>query len=355
MKKKLAILATLAPLVVFGAGDSEKKQAPRPSLVESTKVVKDSVRSLQTFIGTVTFSQSANVASQSNGSVLHVNFKEGDFVQKGEVLTKLDAQILSSNIKASQASIEEIKVNLRQANKNFARYEALHKEDAVAESVYDNSFFEVESLKRKVESLRASVKSSEIERAKKITYAPFSGIIIDKKVEVGDWVQQGGVVATLVNPDSAEVEVNLPQTVALGLKIDDELSISISNKEYKGKVRAIIPKGDISTRTFPVKLSFIEKPEDLYDGMEATLQIQSGSSIDAFIVPRDAIIKRFNQQVIFANVKGKALMMPVQIVGYNNNGVAVHAQGLSEDLRVVTKGNERIFPNTPLQDITKAK
>ena len=354
MKKKLFLLATLAPLMIFGANDTEKK-APRPSLVETAPVGQNSVRSLQTFIGSVTFAQSANVAAKSGGSVLHVNFTEGQHVEKGEVLTTLDAQILSAQIKASRASIEETKVNLQQASKDLVRYDALRNEDAVAESVYDNSYFSVESLKRKIESLNASIKATEIEKAKKVTYAPFSGIIIEKKIEVGDWVQQGGVIATLINPDSAEVEVNLPQQVAMGLKIGDAMVISIGGKEYPGKVRAIIPKGDVSTRTFPVKLSFDKAPKPLYDGMEANLQIESGASVTAFIVPRDAIIKRFGQQVIFANADGKAMMLPVQVVGYDKDGVAVNAQGLSEGMRVVTKGNERIFPNSPLQDITKVK
>ena len=133
------------------------------------------------------------------------------------------------------------------------------------------------------------------------------------------------------------------------------MMISIGGDEYPGKVRAIIPKGDVSTRTFPVKIAFDVAPKSLYDGMEANLQIESGASITAFIVPRDAIIKRFGQQVIFAEVGGKAVMLPVRVVGYDKDGIAINAEGLSEEMRVVTKGNERIFPNSPLQDITKAK
>ena len=353
MKKRLVLLATLAPLIMFGAGEGEK--APRPSLVETAAVTQNIVRSLQSFIGTVTFAQSANVASQSSGSVVHVNFKEGDSVEKGAALATLDAQILSAQIKASLASLEETKVSLQQASKDLARYDALRKEDAVAESAYDDVYFNVESLKRKVESLKASIKATEIERAKKVTMAPFSGIIVSKKVEIGDWVQQGGVVATLINPDSAEVEVNLPQQVAMGLHLGDTMTISIGEKTYPGKVRAIIPKGDVSTRTFPVKLSFDTVPKPLFDGMEATLEIQSGADVTAFMVPRDAIIKRFGQQVIFTDAQGKAVMVPVKIVGYDTTGIAVEAQGLSAGMRVVTKGNERIFPNSPLQDITKAK
>ncbi len=87
--------------------------------------------------------------------------------------------------------------------------------------------------------------------------------------------------------------------------------------------------------------------------MAATIEVQSGRNIQAMVVPRDAVLKRFGQNVIFIDVKGSAMMIPILIVGYTNGKVAVNAEGLIEGMRVVTKGNERIFPKSPIKDITK--
>lgn len=180
-------------------------------------------------------------------------------------------------------------------------------------------------------------------------------MIISKNIELGDWVQQGGVVAELVNPKSAQVEVSLPQNVVQMLKPKMDMQVTIGNKSYSAYVRAIVPKGDIATRTFPVKLSFKQVPAGLLEGMAAEVQIQSGRDVQALIVPRDAVIKRFGQDVVFFDAKGTAAMVPVQIVGYTNGKVAVNAKGLSEGMRVVTKGNERIFPKSPIKDISGVK
>jgi multidrug efflux pump subunit AcrA (membrane-fusion protein) len=67
-------------------------------------------------------------------------------------------------------------------------------------------------------------------------------------------------------------------------------------------------------------------------------------------VPRDAVIKRFGQSVLFVNQNNQALMLPVRILGYTQTHTAIQAGGLAEGMRVVVKGNERIFPNQPLQE-----
>jgi len=244
-------------------------------------------------------------------------------------------------------------VSLKRAKKDLARYETLIKQDAVSQSVYDDNYFNVESLENKVASLQANIKAKEIEMSKKVTHSPFDGVIVSKNIELGDWAQQGSIVAELINPNSAQVEVNLPQKVVAVLKPKMPIHIVVGMKSYNGYVDAIIPKGDIATRTFPVKLSFDKTPKHLFEGMAATIEIQSGQNVKALIVPRDAILKRFGQNIIFTDAKGSAMMIPVVIVGYTNGKVAVNAQGLSEGMRVVTKGNERIFPKSPIKDITK--
>ena len=74
---------------------------------------------------------------------------------------------------------------------------------------------------------------------------------------------------------------------------------------------------------------------------------------NALMVPRDAVIKRFGQNVIFLNVDGIAQMMPVQILGYTKENVAIMSKGLKEGASVVVKGNERIFPKQAIKSLNK--
>ena len=341
--KKMAFLL-IAPLLLLAG-------APRASLVKTEVVEKAEVKSLQTFIGTVEYAQSSNVASQGSGAVVSVNFKEGDRVKKGQVLNQLDNQIIKAQISSLKASLADVFVSLKRAQKDLARYDVLIKQDAVSQSVYDDNNFNVQSLENKIISLKANIKAKEIEMSKKTTFSPFEGVIISKNIEIGDWIGQGGVVAGLINLKSAQVEVNLPQNVVANLKPKMSVDVIVGRKSYKAYVSAIIPKGDIATRTFPIKISFKKAPSNLFEGMAATINVQSGQNVEALIVPRDAILKRFGQNVVFINDKGSAMMLPVDIVGYTNGKVAVNAKGLSAGMKVVTKGNERIFLKSPLKEI----
>ena len=71
----------------------------------------------------------------------------------------------------------------------------------------------------------------------------------------------------------------------------------------------------------------------------------------SLIINRDAIINRFGSIVVFANNKGVAMMIPVKVIGYLGQNVAIAGKGLVEGMSIVVKGNERVFPNQPVQVI----
>jgi hypothetical protein len=83
------------------------------------------------------------------------------------------------------------------------------------------------------------------------------------------------------------------------------------------------------------------------EGMRIDIDIPILKEEESLLVPRDAVIKRFGKDVVFAVVESKAVMFDVKIIGYKTNLVAIKAEGLHENMRVITKGNERIAPNTP--------
>lgn len=337
------------PLALFAA------DAPRVSLVTTQAVEKGQVASLQTFIGSVILEQRASVASSQSGLVVHVGFREGEKIEKNQVLAKLDTDILDANIVASRAFLAQNRVNLEKAKKDLARVEKLFSQKAISQASFDDTVFATKSAEQQYASAKATLRSMELEKEKKTIKAPFGGIIVSKQIEIGDWIGTGGVLASLVNPSSAEVRIDLPEEIALNLQKNMPVSILINAKKYAGFVGAVIPKGDVATRTFPVKILFKETQNELLDGMSAQVEIQNGPKVEALLVPRDALIKRFGQNVVFIDANATAVMIPATVVGYTDSKIAVSASGLKAGDRVVTKGNERIFPKSPLRDISGAQ
>ena len=111
--------------------------------------------------------------------------------------------------------------------------------------------------------------------------------------------------------------------------------------ELKGKIIALIPSGDISTRTFPVKIRVVNTTS-LMEGMEARVVLPVGDEAKVMTVHRDAVIKVFGNTVVYTVQDSKAAMLPVTVLGYKGMSAGVQAEGLEAGMKVVVKGNERL-------------
>ncbi len=331
MLKKLILLVSIT---IYGFAASGA-----PALVNTKKVVKGVVNPLEEFIGTLRFSQSSQLASETNGVVKKINFESGDRVKKGDILVSVDSDILD-------AQITSARVSLKDAKKDFERYEVLKEKNSISQKAYDSSYLQYIKAKSTLDEML-------IQKRQKSIKSPFDGVIVEKHIDVGEWLSSGKTVFTVVNTSKVDLMFNLPTSYVYKLDRNAKYSVKIGDKELYSKLYAAIAKGDTRTRTFPVKFKADVKNMFLYDGMEAKISLPRSKKITSLIVPRDAVIKRFGGNVVFINSDSKALMLPVKVVGYEKNNVAVEAQGLTEGMDVVVKGNERIFPNQPLKSLNK--
>lgn len=323
----------------------------RASFIEQKEVIKAEINSLKKFIGTLYFSRVSNVASQSSGKVIKINFEAGDRVKKGDILAELDSEALDSSIVSAKASIKEVEADFKLSKREFERFKSLLKSSAVTESEYDLKYYTMQSLEAKVNSLEAKLKELYVAKSKKVIKAPFDGVVIEKSTELGNWLNSGGEVLTLANLESIDAIFNIPEEFIDSISTQKELPIEIGDRIYQAKLYGAILKGDLRSRTFPLKFKVELDSKVIYEGMEAILNFKTKDRVKSLLVPRDAVIKRFGGDIVFANVDGKAQMMSVEIVGYKEGYIAVKSPKLKEGMSVVTKGNERIFPNQPIQPI----
>ena len=188
-----------------------------------------------------------------------------------------------------------------------------------------------------------------IQKSKKTIKAPYSGVIVEKNINLDEWLNQGSQVATIVNTQDLEVVFNLPISFIDSLKSGDEYNINISDEIIKAKLYAAVPSGDKLTRTFPVRFKANAGDKFIFDGASAKINFAKESKNIALVINRDAVIKRFNMDVVFTVVDGKAVMIPVKVITYFGLNAAIMGEGLVEGMQIVTKGNERIFPDMPIQ------
>ena len=351
MLKKI-LLSTVFAFCVLNA-----QEAPRASLVEVQTLKKQEVNDLQEFVGTVNFDKKSKIASQSSGIAKKINFEVGQKVKKDEVLVQIDSDILEAQIKASMADVNMYEVQLKNAKKNYDRYSALVEKNSISQKVFDDAKVEYDVANENLISSKAKLNELTIQKSKKVIKAPYSGVIVEKNINLNEWLNQGNQVATIVNTQDLEIVFNLPISFIGGLKDGDVYDINISDEIIKAKLYAAIPSGDKLTRTFPVRFKADSGEKFIFDGASAKISFAKESKTQALVISRDAVIKRFNMDVIFAIVNEKAVMIPVKAITYYGLNAAIMADGLVEGMQIVTKGNERVFPDMPVQVLnnTQAK
>lgn len=325
-----------------------------PSLVETTKLVKGEVNPLQEFIGTLNFDKKSVLAAQNSGLVKSVNFELGQKVSEGKTLVQIDADLLNAQIRASKANLSIAKDESSNSSKDYNRYKKLLASKSITQKEYDDALLKSNSSASNVKALEANLKELQIQSDKKRVKAPFTGVIVEKNINLGEWVNAGSSIAKIVDTSKAEFIFNVPLNVVNGLTKGDMYDIKVGNEVINSKLSAIIPNGDKLTRTFPVKFNATIKNNFVFDGQQAKVSLSKNAKKESLILPRDAVIKRFGQNVVFAvSDKATATMIPVSIVGYISNKVAVAGKGLAVGMEIVVKGNERVFPNSPVKVINK--
>jgi RND family efflux transporter MFP subunit len=341
----LLILICASPALLT-AENSEKEQM-LPANVVVSKVTTGTIAPEEKFIGTVYYLEVSDISAEVSGAVEVTKFEEGHRTTRGEVLVKLNSNLIEKRLQARAASYEQVLSDFERAKNDFERIENLFEKKIVAEKEYDDQWFQVKGLEKKAAALKADVEQLEIELKKTLIMAPFNGVIIKKHVARGEWVSPGKTVATLARDDTVDIVVEVSGNVAKYLTPGMTAKVTVAGMKKSGTITAIIPRGDITTRTFPVKIR-INDPTSLMEGMEARVRLPVGKRINTLMVPRDAVVNMFGKTVVFAVVDEKAMIIPTQVVGYKGMKAGVNAQKISEGMKVVIKGNERLRNGQPV-------
>jgi len=339
----IIFLALLVYLISLPSGlwGQQKAQGPPPANV-SVAVVRSAIVEPQSeFIATIFYQEISDTAAEVNGLAEAVRFEDGQRVKKGQVLVELGSEILHKRLQATTSSYQQVLSELEIAGIDLKRREKLFKKKSISAQSYDDYKFKAIGLENRAASLKAQVERFEIELKKKFIRAPFDGVVIKRHVDRGEWISEGETVAVIGKDDVIDIVAEVPQRFIQYVKTGMWVKAQANGQDLIGTVIAIVPRGDIATRTFPVK---IRTPNQfsLIEGMSARVILPTGSSKKTLIVSRDAVIPKFGQMVVFTVTDSKANMIPVQNIGYNGLNVGVESQRLKEGMFVVVKGNERL-------------
>lgn len=324
-------------------GESAQSQGQPASPVVIAKSHAGKVVPQNRLIGTVYYPEVSEVAAEVSGRVDSIKFLEGDRLKAGDMLVTLSKDIVQQELEAATADYQEVLSDLENARLELERYRKLIKQGSIAQSEYDDSQYQVQSLERKARSLESRAELWRIRLAKAGVPAPYDGVVLEKHVGRGEWVQAGTPIATMARDDYLEVVVDIPGDLVQFARPGREVEVMVGGERRTGEILSLIPRGDLSTRTFPLKIK-IDNPDGLAQGMEAVTWVPAGEPVDAVLVPRDAVILQRGNLLMWAVKDGSAMPIPVNVAAYVGLEAAVTGPGVQAGMDVVVKGNERLRP-----------
>jgi RND family efflux transporter MFP subunit len=322
--------------------------APKEVLVALKPIQKGEIAPLQTFVGTLYFERTGELTAQEAGRITKRLITQGDYVKKGDILYKLDTTLLLTKLNEQKANVHALQAQHQRQDLLFNRTQTLYDQNGVSQTEYEKQLYILKELAAKLQARQARQKQLEVQHQYHTIKAPYSGIITAYHKEVGEWVDSGKALLVLADPTSVEVRLRVPSRMFSHLKQGQSVIVSVQHNRVDATIKRIVPQADQTTRTIPLTISLQPKPS-WTAGMQVNVQLPSLTAKDALLVPRDAVIKRMGQEVVFINNQGKAMMIPVRVIGFSGSLSAVEGQGLKEGMHVVIKGNERIFPNMPIK------
>jgi membrane fusion protein (multidrug efflux system) len=298
-----------------GSAASNPEAAPEP-LVKVPLVAAESVNApLEIEVtGSVKPSQSSMVASDIAGRTLAVMVDVGAKVKQGDPLIRLDTSNAQLSAQEVDAQLAGAKAQWSMADADCKRAADLLQKGAITKQEYDRETTSCTSALQNVAAIQARARQVGKQITDGVVRAPFSGVIAQKLVEVGEWVGPGTRVVQLQDDDPLKVDVDVPESaatlVALGQDVDLR-SVSFAGQTFHAK----ITKVGVALSTMPRALrceATIDAGTPLVPGMFVTVLVVVGSSPMA-AVPKAALAQRGTTWRIWVDVKGHLEERVVQL------------------------------------------
>jgi RND family efflux transporter MFP subunit len=270
-----------------------------PSAVETAHAVETIAAEPVELVGSVAPHRQSVIASEVEGVVAEIAVDEGDRVRPGAMLAQLDTTTAELNLDAALASREEASARLIRFEAELARMTDLMDRNAVSQRELDQAIADRDAQAQSVARFTADAARLEELILKARITAPYGGQVSAVHVELGEWVQRGGEVVTLVDLSEVEVTVPVPeryvsaadQARQAGVRVPVMFD-AIPGRTFEGEVKAIIPEANPGSRTFPALVA-VDNPDNLIQGgMVARVLAQVGDPTPTVLVPKDALVLR---------------------------------------------------------------
>ncbi|MDR1988949.1 MAG: efflux RND transporter periplasmic adaptor subunit [Acidobacteriaceae bacterium] len=375
--------------VACGTANGNTPNQPPPAkpavAVAATAAVEQPVTHFITASGTLLAEEQASVAAEVSGRVVETPIERGTPIEAGAVLIRIAATESEAQAREAEANAEQIVVRLGLksgeafnveavpevqnakaaydlAKSEFTRIQALLDQRVVSQSEFDQSRTQMEATRQQYEATknnmaqqyqsllaaRARVTVAQKALADTVVRAPFTGLVAERVVSVGDYVNKGTKVAVVVRVNPLRVQLTVPEQSVSAVTVGAPVSFSVDaypNRQFTGTVRYVSPVLTENQRALTLEAVVPNGSGELKPGLFATARIERPTKVNAVVVPAAAVRTAGGNSRVFV-VSGDHVEERLVTIGQTIDTMVEITTGLTAGERVATTNVAQLSDGT---------
>ena len=295
-------------------------------------------------IGSLVAYQGVDITTEVSGIITSINFDSGYEVAEESLLLELDNRTEMANLESARAQYDS-------DNSQYQRLLKLKDQSFVTKTDIDTQASQVDISEAQISVAKAAL-------SKKRIYAPFSGKLGIRQIDIGEYIAPGSKIVTLLSLDKLYLDFTLPERNFNDLVVEQEIDFKVRSypdRTFSARVETWNPELDINTRNIQIRAVVDNRKRLLAPGMFADLVVQSRRQIPVLTIPETAIFYNIYGEAAYiledSSESGTTSAPEYRLaarqisVAYRTNGVAGVSKGLKAGDMVVTSGQLKLFPS----------
>jgi membrane fusion protein (multidrug efflux system) len=359
--RSTAISATLITCLILTAACSKKEPPPPPPPeVQVAEVTQKDVPIYIELVGATLGSEDVEIRARVEGYLSSMNFTEGSFVKKGQLLYKIDPQQFQAALSQAQANLATAKSRLEKTNNDVARYKPLAEQKAVSQQELDNALSAQEAARFQVTAYDALVDKAKLDLAYTTISSPIDGLIGTTQKKVGSLIGRGE--NTLLNTISqinpilfrcaiAEAEyLRLARTAAVKNKsLEKQFGVELILADgtvhpHKGRLDAVERAVDPTTGTLTGQFSFPNPERILRPSQYGRARFVTDVKQDAVLVPQLAVQEIQGLYSVMVVKPDATVEQRMVKAGERVGNLWIIDSGLKPGEKVIVEGIQKVKP-----------
>lgn len=272
----------------------------------------------------------ATLSAEKAGRIIELTADRGDRVEKGQLLLQIDDRIWQANLKQANIAAKD-------AEKNYERFKKLLDSGAVADREYDRTETAYVQAAAMATEARINIEQCRVN-------SPITGIVNDRFVEAGEYVQPGTPVFQVVDSATVKVVIQIPEKDIFSIAQGQSIPFTVQplpDRIFEGTVTFVAAQADRRNNAFRTEITVDNADATLRPGMIAQIEFHRGINENRVSLPMSAVLPSKGNHIVYLAVDGQAVRRKVQIETITRKRALI-SHGLEDGEQVIIEGNRTL-------------